>query len=604
MAKCPAHEDRTASLSINTGDDGRVLIRCHAGCELDAILHAVHLERRDLFPQNGNGSGERHILKTYDYQTTNGELLFQVVRYAPKDFRQRQPDHKGGWIYNAKGVDRVVYHLPEIQGQQAVFIAEREKDADRVASIGLPATTCSGGAEKWRDTYTEQLKAAGVTRVAILPDNDAPGRKHAEHVATSCEAAGLAAKIVTLPDVPPKGDVSDYLDAGHTKADLTRLAKAAPRYTPPTAETAVDLPVVQSLSTVKREEVSWIWGRRIASKKLIIVGGEPGEGKSTFTLDVAARITQGAAWPDGGVAPQGSVLLLSAEDGLGDTIAPRLDAAGADSTYVHALTAIRSTDGTTRHADLSRDLPQLEAAIRQVQPVLVIIDPLSAYLGKTDTWKDSEVRSLLSPLVALADRYACAIVGVMHLSKSSGRKALHRLLGSIGFSAAARVVLAVATDPEDDSRRFLLPVKNNLTPPADVLAFTLGAGRIEWDTTPVEGVTADSVLNELPSEPSERQDADSFLTGMLAGGEPVPSRTIVQGARDQGIAERTLRRAKERLGVRAKLVGFGASGKWHWWIPLSESTEAATRSTGHQAPRGGQFPRDCHIQGGRLWQPL
>ena len=164
----------------------------------------------------------------------------------------------------------------------------------------------------------------------------------------------------------------------------------------------VDRPVVQSLSSVSRERVSWVWDRRIARRKLNIVAGEPGEGKSTLTLDVAARITRGATWPDGGLAPQGSVLLLSAEDGLGDTIAPRLDAAGADSSQVHALTSVRSIDGKDRHLDLSRDLPQLEAAIRQVRPLLVVIDPLSAYLGKTDTWKDSEVRSLLSPLAAMA----------------------------------------------------------------------------------------------------------------------------------------------------------------------------------------------------------
>ena len=113
MAKCPAHEDRTASLSINTGDDGRVLLKCHAGCSVDDILHAVHLERRDLFSQNGNGNSPRQIVATYDYNTTTGDLLSQVVRYAPKDFRQRRPDGNGGWIYSVKGVTRVVYRLPE-----------------------------------------------------------------------------------------------------------------------------------------------------------------------------------------------------------------------------------------------------------------------------------------------------------------------------------------------------------------------------------------------------------------------------------------------------------------------------------------------------------
>ena len=241
MAKCPSHEDRTASLSIGTGDDGRVLLKCHAGCSTDDILDAVHLKLRDLFPQNGNGHRARQIVATYDYKATTGDLLFQVVRYSPKDFRQRRPDGNGGWIPNVKGLDRVVYHLPEIQGQKAIFIAEGEQDADRLASIGLPATTCAGGAQKWRDAYTKQIKDAGVERVVILSDNDEPGRKHAEQVAASCHRAGIDVRIVNLPDVAEKGDVSDYLDA-HSKADLTTLMKAAPRYTPthdaePTAQT-------------------------------------------------------------------------------------------------------------------------------------------------------------------------------------------------------------------------------------------------------------------------------------------------------------------------------------------------------------------------------
>ena len=229
MAKCPAHEDRTASLSINTGDDGRVLLKCHAGCDVDAILHAAHLERRDLFPSNGlvgETNGKSQIEHVYDYQTSGGELLFQVVRFKPKDFRQRRPDGNGGYIWNVQGVDRVVYRLPEIQGKEAVFVTEGEKDADRLLSIGLTATTCSGGAEKWRDQYSGQLRDVGVKRVAIIPDNDDPGRTHADQVATSCQRSGLEVRILTLPDIPEKGDVSDYLDT-HSKDDLIALAKNA-----------------------------------------------------------------------------------------------------------------------------------------------------------------------------------------------------------------------------------------------------------------------------------------------------------------------------------------------------------------------------------------
>lgn len=592
-ACCPAHEDRKASLSISAGDDGRWLLHCHAGCEIEAILAAAGLEVKDLF-EDLPSKGERRIVAVFDYTTPAGDVAYQTVKYEPKDFRQRRPDGKGGYIWSTKGLQPLIYRRHELSGRPTALVAEGEKDCDALWSVGMPATCNHGGAGRWTHSHAAQLSEAGIKNVIVVPDADMPGRNHAKSVARSCLAAGLVVKVVTLPDNCK--DVSAFFDAGHDKDELARLIESESIYTATEAAEAaanvVAVPVVQTISTVTREGVSWLWPRRIARRKLNIVAGEPGEGKSTVTLDVAARITQGAAWPDGGHASKGSVLLLSAEDGLGDTIAPRLDAARADATCVHALTAIRQTDGRDRHLDLGRDMPQLEDAIQQVRPVLVVIDPLSAYLGRIDSWKDNEVRSLLSPLAAMADRHNCAVLGVMHLSKASGRKALHRLLGSIGFSAAARVVLAVASDPGDDSRRLLLPVKNNLTPKADVLAFRLWDGRIEWDADPVEGVTADGVLNELPSESGDRQDADTFLRKMLSGGEPVPSRVIAQAARDNKIADRTLKRAKSRLGVRAKLVGFGAGGKWHWWLPLSVSTEGATRSS-DVAAEDAKFPESA-----------
>jgi hypothetical protein len=511
----------------------------------------------------------------YDYRDESRTLLYQVVRFEPKDFRQRRPDDSGGWIWSTKGLRPLLYHRDKLQGRETVVIAEGEKDVDRLWSLGLSATCNAGGAGKWKPTHTQQLIAAGVKRVVVIPDGDDPGLQHAEAVARSCASASLIVRIVALP--PPAKDATEYFDRGGSKDDLIALVKATAVYAP-TAEAlataaVTDVPLLQCMAGVRRESVRWHWSRRIARGKLALAVGEPGEGKSSLFVDVTARTTTGATWPDGGHAPQGPVLLLSAEDGLSDTIGPRLDACGADSQHVHVLTAIRCTDGTTRGLDLGRDVAALEAAIRQVRPVLVVIDPLSAYLGRADTWKDSEVRALLAPLAALAEQYDCAILGVMHLSKGAGRKALHRAMGSIGFVAAARIVLAVARDPDDEERRLLLPVKNNLSPPADVLAFRLNEGRVVWESGPVHGVTADSVLNAMPADAEERQDAQTFLRDMLASGERVDSKAVVKAARANGISERTLKRAKARLGVQSKHTGFGATGKWHWWLPVSESQE-------------------------------
>jgi hypothetical protein len=174
---------------------------------------------------------------TYDYRDESGTLLYQKVRLEPKDFRLRRPDGQGGWISNLDGTRRVLYRLDELQGREAVVLCEGEKDADRLWSLGIPATTTPDGAKtqpgkNWRSEYTEQLVAANVKRLAATPDNDEAGRVYATDAAAACDAAGITAKVVELPGVPPSGDVSDWLDAGHTKEELLRLLRATPAYDP------------------------------------------------------------------------------------------------------------------------------------------------------------------------------------------------------------------------------------------------------------------------------------------------------------------------------------------------------------------------------------
>jgi hypothetical protein len=184
-----------------------------------------------------NGAMSERRAAAYDYKDEAGALLYQVVRFEPKDFRQRRPDGRGGWTWKLDGALRVLYRLPELKGRDAVLIVEGEKDVDRAWSLGFPATCNAGGASKsaehpkWLEDYTQQLVAAGIVRVVVVPDNDEPGRAHAEHIARSCQGAGLHVRLVTLPDVPPKGDLSDYL-ASHGKSELLAVLKTAAVYEP------------------------------------------------------------------------------------------------------------------------------------------------------------------------------------------------------------------------------------------------------------------------------------------------------------------------------------------------------------------------------------
>ncbi|MFC2172898.1 hypothetical protein ACFLU6_09750, partial [Acidobacteriota bacterium] len=198
LARCPAHDDHDPSLSVSNGD-GKILIHCQAECPIENVLAALGLELKDLYIDESPTSQKR-ISKTYDYQTATGELLYQKVRYQPKDFRIRRPDGNGGYVWNLNGIERVLYNFPNvlkaIEADETVFIVEGEKDADNLNRLGLTATTNIEGAGKWKDEYSETLKGL---RAAIIPDNDKPGHEHAEKVAASLNGKALSIKLANLP---------------------------------------------------------------------------------------------------------------------------------------------------------------------------------------------------------------------------------------------------------------------------------------------------------------------------------------------------------------------------------------------------------------------
>lgn len=222
---CPLHDDTKPSLSINEGEDGRILVRCMAGCPTDALLSVVGLRMADLMP---NAKPRKEIVETYDYRDETGLLLMQAVRYQPKDFRQRCPDLKGGWDWSTKNVRRVLYRLIELIAADPaliVFVVEGEKDVERLRSFGFVATCNIGGAGKWRAEYNEYFRGRIVV---ILVDKDEPGRAHAADVARNLLGIAASVKIVELPGLSAKGaDVSDWLDNGGTADELRQIAEQA-----------------------------------------------------------------------------------------------------------------------------------------------------------------------------------------------------------------------------------------------------------------------------------------------------------------------------------------------------------------------------------------
>lgn len=223
-ARCPAHDDKCNSLSVTSAENGRILFHCHAGCSHESVFAALGINMKKA------STTQRKILARYSYCDESGKELYQTVRYEPKDFRQRRLNENGKYEWNLNGVRRVLYHLPELlaaDNQSTLIIVEGEKDVERLRSEGLLATTCMGGAGKWREEYSECLSGR---RVAIVPDNDTAGYKHAEQVARSIQGIADKVKIVSLFDLPEKGDVSDFLNLGGTVDELLTLIEAAPEW--------------------------------------------------------------------------------------------------------------------------------------------------------------------------------------------------------------------------------------------------------------------------------------------------------------------------------------------------------------------------------------
>ena len=594
---------------------------CRCGTEHGARI----TDRSVIAHRTTTPAPPRKIVATYDYQAADGRVLYRVARMEPKGFLPQHVNGTGTWEPGYASDERVLYRLPALIANpgRAVFVVEGEKDADRLASLGLLATTNAGGSASWRKHAAEYAEAfRDRARVPVLVDNDDAGRKWAPEVAATVAAVGTPVVLLELPGLAPGGDVSDWLDAGHTVDELKARVASAQRWTSPPASPIGDIPGPEAvlpigsrpdrygtvcLSDVQPEAVDWLWFGRLALGKLTLIDGDPGLGKSLLSLDSTARVTTGSAWPDGlPCAVSGSVLLLGAEDGLADTVRPRLDVAHAAIHRVHALPIVGERPNG-HPPSIPDDIPDIEAALTATGAVLLVIDPLMAFLGgKVNSHHDQDVRRALAPLAEMADRLRVAVLVIRHLNKSSGGPAIYRGGGSIGLAGAARIVLAVGSDPEDESRRILASVKSNLSAPPPSLAYQLveqhGTVRIEWLGTST--VTAGQLL-AAPADDEERSamdEATSFLRDRLGDGW-VEAATATKEAAQTGISARTLKRAKALVGVVSERKGFGSEGRWFW--SLSDSKGAKKPIDGHpqdMAPNGESWPpMDSDVSGERVY---
>ncbi len=536
--------------------------------------------------------GGYELAAIYTYTSLQNDPLYWRLRLEhPCKGKQIRPIHRAagavlevGEPYDIKLGLKPLYglHLLTQSARAYVWIVEGEKCADAfnaafeqwgVQSEHIALTSGSATTADRADWLP--LKGRSVT---IWADNDASGLKYAATVTTALGVLGCVVDCIAVCELG-LGDGEDcveWLAANPTATIADALALPKQHPAPPDNEMRI-----VCMSDVEMKPINWLWEKRIACGKLTVIAGDAGLDKSQLTANLAATVSRGLMWPEDGLpnCPQGQVVFLSAEDDAADTIKPRLIAAEADVSKCHIIEAIRTKTKDGRDSErpfyLSQDVQRLGMALGQIGHVrLVIIDPITAYLGETDSHNNAEIRGVLAPLSAMAASHGAAILLITHLNKSTGQNILARVIGSTGMPAAARACYLVSKDPNEPELRYFLPIKNNVGNDSDgfsyrIEGFEIGDGintsRIIWQHGMVN---AHAIFNPPPEgKPAPTNRAQDWLKDLLA--EPMLSNDVYTEAVGAGFSKGKVFRAAEALEVQKKKLGM--KGSWQWSLPKRDA---------------------------------
>ena len=556
---CPAHDDHRPSLELKEAVENgsrKVLIKCWAGCQTDKIPKKLGLGWKDLFSSNRSKKASGRIVDTYDYTSPDGDLLHQTVRYEPKKFLQRRPDGNGDWVWNLKDIEPVLYRTPElmraITNGETVFVVEGEKDADRAyKELGVTATTCPMGAGKWRESYTEALRDA---RVVLIPDNDKAGRSHMFEVAGKLDGVAQSICILELPDVPEKGDLSNWLDSGGTPETFNDLVQDTPEFDSGHIEERFDrnesLPVksVSEIFAESGEGPDWKVVSLLAKGNITDLSGEAKfSGKTTFAMHMLSCIRRGVDFM-GFPTVRSKVLYLTEQ---GNNFAEALQKAALEDADGQ-LFVVQHRD--VRPIEWSELIASAVEECKRREIDVLIVDTFAAFSGIVGSEENNsgDIKEKMAPLKEAAQEHDLAILYIRHAGKSG------RARGSSQFEAEGDIILTLKRPEGNNSEnvRVLegigrydeIPRKLNIELTEQGYVARGSDGQVQF------GKAVEVIKQHLPraSENAKSQDE------------------LFEEVKGEDVSKKTMQRALEWL-VDAETIckeGRGVKGDPHrYWMP-------------------------------------
>lgn len=571
-ARCPAHDDRQNSLSVGEGEDGRILLRCHAGCDVDRITAALGVTRSDLFPDKP---------RNRDYGTAEREHIYPGGNVKKVMYRRSDGSkfgcwfHKSGnaWAKGRGGAPPTLYIAGELTG--AVFVCEGEKDVDTLHRLGYNAASGADGAGpgKWRKEYTEQLRGCSV---CVFTDSDDVGRAYAAETCNALYGAASSVQLLDIatvwPEIPEHGDVSDMVAAlGRERACelIAQMIVAAPEWVP--QETPDPLfSLFKPLEDFPEEEAKWLVPGWIPAGQISVIAADGGIGKTTLWCHIIAALSNGTTCildPPGHTREPMRIMFLTTEDSVRKKLRKKLRLAGANTRNIITPDFVGDRSGLLHK--LKFGTQEMERVLRHFRPALCIFDPVQGFTPpKVNMGSRNEMRDCMAPLIAIGEDINTTALIVCHTNKRKGAYGRDRIADSADIWDVARSVL-MAGFTEDQGIRYLSNEKNNYAQLQETILFSIdGDEQIHKEGTSWRRDREYIMGAEQAKSSPVREDCKAFLLKTLheAGGA-MPTNDLDEKAKVAGYSFTAMKRAKQDLkkdgAVKYFQTGSNANRVWN-----------------------------------------